>query len=81
MIFSEEEIAAAFAAAMVTPVENVGLSVDELCVRLGRGEQWVRRRLRVLLERGEWEAVPVQRRSLNGVVVTRVAYRPAGGQS
>lgn len=77
MTWTEEEIAAAFAAA-VQQDDVRALSVMELCQALGRGEQWVRRRLRVLLQRGEWETVAVPRESMNGVTVTRMAYRPRG---
>ena len=74
-MFSAADIAAAFEAAAQRD-DVAALSVVELCIALNRGEQWVRRRLRVLLERGEWEAVPVPRQAMNGMVVTRVAYRP-----
>lgn len=78
MTWTEDEIAAAFAAAVRREPDRDALTTRELAVAANRGEHWVRTRLRPLLAAGAWECVRVPKASMAGTMVLTLAYRPRG---
>lgn len=58
------------------PEDNAALTVRELAVALGRGENWVRASLRTAIDAGVWEVVRVTRKNIIGAQQAAPGYRP-----
>lgn len=57
-------------------VQGQAYTVPELCLRVSRGDAWVRTALRAAIAAGLWEAVRVPRKTISGTVQFVPAYRP-----
>lgn len=72
-----DELAAAFGQG-AAPVDDAdGVTVRELCARLGWGEERVRKLLAELKEAGRLSTVRVKRERLDGIRANVTAYRLA----
>lgn len=52
-----------------------GETVTEMSVRTGLRDEYIRRGLKVLIAKGEWEAIRVRRPDISGRVSVVPAYR------